>query len=101
MPLGDFEREVLRRLAMNRNPDSYVAGATVLNQSADSPRTSRDVDVFHDAIATLNLSADRDIATLRTSGYEVVETGRRHDTFCRASVHRDGKQTIARMTSPI
>ena len=32
MPLGAFEREVLRLLAVNRNPDSYVAGATVLNQ---------------------------------------------------------------------
>jgi hypothetical protein len=30
MPLGKFEREVLRVIAANRNPDSYVGGATVL-----------------------------------------------------------------------
>jgi hypothetical protein len=38
MPLGDFEREVLRVLAANRNPDSFVGGATVLHQAPDSPR---------------------------------------------------------------
>jgi len=27
MPLGDFEREVLRLLAANRHPDSFVGGA--------------------------------------------------------------------------
>lgn len=35
MPLGDFEREVLRLLAANRNPDSFVAGATVRHRSPD------------------------------------------------------------------
>ena len=93
MPLGAFEQEVLRLLAVNRNPDSYVAGATVLNQNPASPRTSKDVDVFHDTIESLVQSADRDIATLRTTGFEVVETGRRHDTFCRAQVRRGGNQT--------
>jgi hypothetical protein len=49
MPLGPFEREVLRLLATNRNPDSYVGGATVLHQTPDSPRSSEDIDLFHDA----------------------------------------------------
>jgi hypothetical protein len=93
MPLGAFEQEVLRLLAVNRNPDSYVAGATVLNQEPASPRTSKDVDVFHDTIESVAHSADRDIATLRTAGFEAVEPGRRHDTFCRALIRRGGKQT--------
>jgi len=93
MPLGAFEHEVLRLLAVNRNPDSYVAGATVLNQNPASPRTSKDVDVFHDTIESLARSIDLDFATLRTAGLEVIEAGRRHDTFCRALVHREGKQT--------
>jgi hypothetical protein len=93
MPLGAFEQEVLRLLAVNRNPDSYVAGATVLNQNPASPRTSKDVDVFHDTIESLAQSADRDIVTLRGAGFEVIEAGRRHDTFCRALVRRGGKQT--------
>jgi hypothetical protein len=53
MPLGAFELEVLRLLAANRNPDSYIAVATVLNQDPASPRTSKDVDMFHDTIASL------------------------------------------------
>ena len=93
MPLGALEHELLRLLAVNRNPDSYVAGATVLNQNAASPRTSKDVDVFHDTIESLARSADRDIATLRTSGFEVIETGRRHDTYWRALIRRGGKET--------
>jgi hypothetical protein len=48
IPLDAFEQQVLRLLAANRNPDSYVAGATVLNQNPAFPRTSKDVDVFHD-----------------------------------------------------
>ena len=93
MPLGAFEHEVLRLLAVNRNPESYVAGATVLNQNPASLRTSKDVDVFHDTIERLAQSADLDFATLQAAGFEVIEAGRRHDTFCRALVRREGKQT--------
>jgi hypothetical protein len=75
MPLGALEREVLRLLAVNRNPDSYVAGATVLNQHPASPRTSKDVDVFHDTLESLARSADLDFGTLRTAGFEVIEMG--------------------------
>ena len=40
MPITDFQRAVLRLLASNRAPDSYVAGATVINRS-DSSRVSQ------------------------------------------------------------
>jgi hypothetical protein len=92
MPLGDFEREVLRLLAANRHPDSFVGGGTVLHQMPDSPRTSKDVDYFHDTIESLNLSVQRDVATLRGAGYE-VEPGHPHDTFQRVIVRRGGAQT--------
>ena len=93
MPIGPFEQEVLRLLAANRNPDSYVRGATVLNQSPSSPRSSRDVDLFHDTTESLGQSADRDIATLKAAGFAVEEPDRRHETFCRAVVGRAGKRT--------
>jgi hypothetical protein len=92
MPLGDFEREVLRLLAANRHPDSFVGGATVLHQSSESPRTSRDVDVFHDTAESLAASAPRDIAALRATGYEVVP-GRQDATFQRALIRRGGQET--------
>ncbi len=53
MPPGAFEREVLGILAANRNPDSDVAGATLPNRDPASPRTCRDVDVFHDTLESL------------------------------------------------
>ena len=91
MPLGAFEREVLRLLAANRNPDSYIGGTTVLNQDPTAPRTSKDVNVFHDAVESLTESADRDMVTLSAAGFEVVEAGRGHESFRRAVVLRGGE----------
>ncbi|MBI3880308.1 MAG: nucleotidyl transferase AbiEii/AbiGii toxin family protein [Verrucomicrobia bacterium] len=93
MPLGEFEREVLLLLAGNRNPDSYVAGATVLNQHPASPRTSKDIDVFHDTLESLAESAERDSATLRSAGCEVTSGGRDQPSFRRAFVRRGSRQT--------
>src|SRR5438552_9903671 len=92
MPLGDFEREVLRLLAANRHPDSFVGGATVLHKSADSLRASKDIDYFHDTVESLAASVKQDTNTLRTAGFE-VELGRPQDTFQRALVRRSGQQT--------
>ena len=33
--LADFERQVLRWLGANRNPNSFVAGAAVLHQARE------------------------------------------------------------------
>ena len=93
MPLGELEREVLRLLASNRNPDSYVAGATVLNQHPGSPRASKDVDVFHDTMESLAESCECDSGTLRAAGYEVIFTGRPQESFRRALVKRGQRQT--------
>lgn len=51
MPLGAFEREVLRLLAANRNPDSYVAGATVRQVKAEG-RTQK-AELLHSAFFPL------------------------------------------------
>ncbi len=93
MPLGDFEREVLRLLAANRNPDSFVAGATVLHQSPDSPRRSEDVDVFHDQPEALLSAYEADTAELQQAGFEVEPVGRVQPEFRRAIVRRGGQQT--------
>ena len=92
MPLGDFESEVLRKLAGNRHPDSYVAGATVLHQAPGSPRTSQDIDVFHDDEAAVAVAASADVATLLSSGY-VVEVQSPQQGFTRAVVARNGRTT--------
>jgi hypothetical protein len=92
MPVGDFERDVLRLLAVNRHPDSFVGGGTVLHQAAHSPRASKDVDYFHDTLESLAAAVRADVTTLRAAGYE-VELGRAQETFQRALVRRGGRQT--------
>jgi hypothetical protein len=87
MPLGFFEREVLQVISSNRNPESYVAGATVLNQSADSPRESQDIDVFHDTQSAVRESYLRDEASLLQSGFN-VKCSKQDSTFCRARVSK-------------
>ena len=47
MPLSSPQVELLRRIAINRSPESYVAGATVLHRAADTPRYSEDLDRLH------------------------------------------------------
>jgi hypothetical protein len=71
VPLTTYQRDVLRLLASNRTPESYVAGGTVVNQGDDTPRFSNDIDLFHDPIASVAASADTDIATLTARGFAV------------------------------
>lgn len=92
MPLGNFEREILRLLAGQRNPDSYVGGATVLHQSSDSPRSSEDVDLFHDSELAVTESAEADLVVLRAAGL-TVEVQRPQAGFVRAFVAHGENQT--------
>jgi hypothetical protein len=71
MPLTDFQKEVLEVIVANRCEASHVAGGIVLNSPDDSARFSHDFDLFHDAVEDLTTSSERDVATLRASGFEV------------------------------
>ena len=92
MPIGEFEREVLRLLAVNRNPESFIGGATVVLQAPDSPRRSEDIDLFHDTQASLQSSVDSDVKALTVAGYSCTITTRQL-TFCRAYVDRGDQST--------
>jgi hypothetical protein len=87
MPIGAFEREILRVLAANRNPDSYVGGATILHQAADSPRASRDVDLFHDTTESLERAVECDTKLLQSRGYETL-LEKPQGSFQRAQIKR-------------
>src|SRR5947207_12391429 len=93
MPLGDFEREVMRSLAAGRHPDSFVAGGTVLHQAPDSPRRSEDVDLFHDTVEALEVAYQSDLSTLQTAGFEVEPVGRSQAELHRAIVRRANQQS--------
>ena len=71
MPISEVQSEVLRRIAANRSPESYLAGATVIHRDGDTPRYSQDLDFFHDLADSVALSADQDAATLSAAGYEI------------------------------
>ena len=88
MPLSTIQASVLRRIAANRSPDSYVAGATVLHRAEDTPRYSADLDLFHDLEDSVARSAEADAATLRAAGCEFSWL-LRTPTFHRAVVRVD------------
>jgi Nucleotidyl transferase AbiEii toxin, Type IV TA system len=70
MPLSEIQCRVLKQIAANRNPASYLAGATVIHRAADTPRFSQDIDLFHDLEESIAQSAETDAATLRAAGYD-------------------------------
>lgn len=92
MPIAPFEKTILRLLAANRNPESFVAGATVLLRADDSPRRSQDIDLFHDTAESIKAAAEADGATLEKHGYE-VKWNLVEPTFRRALVTRGGAAT--------
>ena len=72
MPLTEFQRTVLRLLADQRGPESFVAGGSVINAAPDSPRYSDDVDIFHDAEESVAAASTADAATLARAGYGIA-----------------------------
>jgi hypothetical protein len=69
VPLTSIQTGVLRLLASERDPESYVAGATPLNR--DAPRYSSDIDVFHDREERVASAAINDAKILEAAGYQV------------------------------
>lgn len=68
MPLTPFQSTVLKLLAANRSPESFVAGGIALN-ARESVRWSADVDVFHDAEDAVRRASEADLTTLHDAGY--------------------------------
>ena len=87
MPIGKFQSEVLRALAAQRSPDSYIAGGVAINR--EGPRFSGDIDIFHDSEARLESAAEADAAALTAAGYGVtwgrVREGKREAAVTRGS----------------
>ena len=91
MPLTPIQTRALGTLAANRSPDSYLAGATVLHRSRDTPRFSRDLDLFHDLADSVALCAETDAATLGDAGFELTWL-LRTPAFYRAVLSAEGEQ---------
>jgi hypothetical protein len=80
----------LRHLAAQRDPESYVAGATPLNR--DAIRYSGDIDVFHDREERVAEAALADGKILETAGFS-VRWLRQFPTIFSAEIRRDDAVT--------
>jgi hypothetical protein len=94
MALTEYQREVLRLLADERieRQESYLAGGAALTQAMESPRISRDIDLFHDTGEALIATWEEDQRILRRAGHE-IDVRRQLPTFVEAIVRR-GKSAV-------
>jgi len=69
VPLTKIQGDILRLLASHRDPESYVAGSTPLNRTAQ--RFSGDIDIFHDREDRLASAAASDARELEVAGYSI------------------------------
>jgi hypothetical protein len=91
MPLTPFQKNLLAILAANRSEESHFAGGVLLHVADDSPRYSRDFDIFHEVAREVVRASERDVASVRAAGFAVDTISRagewdRETTFRRAIV---------------
>jgi hypothetical protein len=67
VPISKTQSAILRVLAAQRSPDSYIAGGVPINR--DGPRFSQDIDIFQDSLARLESAVAADEAALKAAGY--------------------------------
>lgn len=94
MAITPFQAGILRLLAARRREtgESYVAGGVALNLLLETPRRSRDIDLFHDTGEALAATWSSDRETLKSAGYEVTPR-REAMSFVDARVSKDGERT--------
>lgn len=93
MPLTPLQQEILAILAGNRSEESHFAGGVVLNAAVDSPRFSRDFDIFHEVAEEVTRASNCDVESVRRAGFQVETPSRygeweKDSTFRRARVRR-------------
>jgi hypothetical protein len=91
MALTDYQRGILALLAAKRieRQESYLAGGAALTAATDSPRLSRDIDLFHDTREALLSTWEDDRGILESGGYG-IEVKRQLAAFIEAVVRKDG-----------
>ena len=70
MPLTKLQTHVLRVLAAQRSPDSYIAGRVAINR--EGPRFSDDIDIFQDTEQRLEVAAEADAKALTDAGLKLT-----------------------------
>jgi hypothetical protein len=90
VPLSDLQSRLLRLLAAQRSPESYVADASPLARAG--PRFSADIDVFHDREEAVAATALADAAMIDQAGFR-VEWLRRLPAIHVALIHEGNQAT--------
>lgn len=79
MPLTKLQFHVLRLVAAERSPDSYIAGGVAVNRQG--PRYSGDIDIFQDSEQRLEAAAEADAKALMEAGlkfsWKKIQSGKR------------------------
>jgi hypothetical protein len=96
MALTDLQRRIMQRLAKNRSETSYLAGGLILN--LNWPRRSDDIDIFHDTDEEVASVAEKDIADLRSDGFQVTIDVRAYGTY-EATVSDNSSSTVIQWMS--
>jgi hypothetical protein len=89
VPLSALQQRILTRIARHRDPESFVAGGTVLNR--EGARYSDDIDIFNDVLERVEAAATKDAGALIDAGL-TVKWIRRGAGFFSATV-TDGTET--------
>nr|WP_294511473.1 nucleotidyl transferase AbiEii/AbiGii toxin family protein [uncultured Rhodopila sp.] len=92
MPISKFQSDVLRLLAAQRSPDSYIAGGIAINRQG--PRFSFDIDIFHDSIARQDSAVTADEAALAAAGYTITWPPTQRTGKHEAIVGKHGEQML-------
>jgi hypothetical protein len=90
VPLTKIQADILRLIAANRDPESYVGGSTPLNRTTS--RFSGDIDIFHDREARVASAAEQDSALLQAHGY-ALQWIRREPAIHTALARRAAEET--------
>lgn len=90
VPISKFQSDVLRLLAAQRSPDSYIAGGVAINRQG--PRFSGDIDIFHDTAARQESAVKADEAVLTAAGYKITWPPTQRTGKHEATIEKDGGQ---------
>ena len=92
MPLTTYQAAIAELLAVNRSPDSYLAGGAAMHIEPNSKRYSNDLDYFHDSEERVARAFADDSRLLAQAGFE-VETLMRQPGLVRALVRKHDDAT--------
>jgi hypothetical protein len=90
MPISKFQSDVLRLLAAQRSPDSYIAGGIAINRQ--NPRFSDDIDIFHDSLVRQASAVQADEAVLAASGYTITWLQNQRTGKHEATIEKDSER---------